>query len=81
MQYARHGRDLKPKGRVEIDVGIRKTDGLEYVGYDFRGFSGQIRVSKKKLSRFVLLCRDHSASSFPSNRGISSMEFDAIIPW
>ena len=60
---------------------IRKTDGLEYVGYEFRGFSGQIRVSKKKLSRFVLLCRDHSASSFPSNRGISSMEFDAIIPW
>ena len=31
---------------------IRKTDGLEYVGYEFRGFSGQIRVSKKKLAAF-----------------------------
>ena len=31
---------------------IRTTDGLEYVGYEFRGFSGQIRVSKKKLAAF-----------------------------
>ncbi|TWT98378.1 reverse transcriptase domain-containing protein [Stieleria varia] len=26
---------------------IRKTDGLEYVGYEFRGYGGQIRVSNK----------------------------------
>ena len=67
MQYARHGRDLKPKGRVEIDVGIRKTDGLEYVGYDFRGFSGQIRVSKKKLAAF----KQRATEILRRNRGIS----------
>lgn len=31
---------------------IRKTDGLEFVGYEFRGLGGQIRVSGKKLDAF-----------------------------
>ncbi|WP_261344229.1 reverse transcriptase domain-containing protein [Stieleria varia] len=31
---------------------IRKTDGLDYVGYEFRGFGGQTRVSEKKLLAF-----------------------------
>ena len=35
-----------------VKSSIRKTDGLEYVGYEFRGFSGQIRISAKKLSAF-----------------------------
>ena len=33
---------------------IRNTDGLELVGYEFRGFGGQIRVSRKKLDAFKL---------------------------
>ena len=35
-----------------VKSSIRKTDGLEYVGHEFRGFSGQIRISAKKLSAF-----------------------------
>ncbi|MEM9942279.1 MAG: reverse transcriptase domain-containing protein [Planctomycetota bacterium] len=31
---------------------IRRTDGLEYVGYEFRGYGGQIRSSQKKLRAF-----------------------------
>ena len=46
---------------------IRKTDGLEYVGYEFRGFSGQIRVSKKKLAAF----KQRATEILRSNRGIS----------
>ena len=46
---------------------IRKTDGLEYVGYEFRGFSGQIRVSKKKLAAF----KQRATEILRRNRGIS----------
>ena len=46
---------------------IRKTDGLEYVGYEFRGYGGQIRVSKKKLDAF----KRRVAEIFRRNRGVS----------
>ena len=46
---------------------IRKTNGLEYVGYEFRGFSGQIRVSKKKLAAF----KQRATEILRRNRGIS----------
>ena len=46
---------------------IRKTDGLEYVGYEFRGFGGQIRISQKKLSAF----RQRSAEIFRRSTGRS----------
>ena len=46
---------------------IRKTDRLEYVGYEFRGFSGQIRVSKKKLDAF----KQRVSEIFRRNRGVS----------
>ncbi|XZE51944.1 reverse transcriptase domain-containing protein [Planctomycetaceae bacterium SH139] len=46
---------------------IRKTDGLEYVGYEFRGYGGQIRVSKKKLTTF----KQRVSEIFRRNRGVS----------
>ena len=46
---------------------IRKTDELEYVGYEFRGFSGQIRVSRKKLVAF----KQRATEILRRNRGIS----------
>jgi RNA-directed DNA polymerase len=46
---------------------IRKTAGLEYVGYEFRGFGGQIRVSKKKLDAF----KKRASAIFRRNRGVS----------
>ena len=50
-----------------VKSSIRKTDGLEYVGYEFRGFSGQIRVSKKKLAAF----KQRATEILRRNRGIS----------
>lgn len=46
---------------------IRKTDGLEYVGYEFRGFGGQIRVSRKKLNAF----KKRVSEIFRKSRGVS----------
>lgn len=46
---------------------IRKTDGLEYVGYEFRGYGGQIRVSAKKLDTF----KKRIAEIFRKSRGVS----------
>jgi RNA-directed DNA polymerase len=46
---------------------IRRTDGLEYVGYEFRGYGGQIRVSKKKLTAF----KRRVSAIFRRNRGVS----------
>jgi RNA-directed DNA polymerase len=46
---------------------IRKTDGLEYVGYEFRGFGGQIRVSEKKLAAF----KQRAAEILRRKRGVS----------
>jgi len=41
-----------------VKSSIRKTDGLEYVGYEFRGFGGQIRISQKKLAAFKQRCSE-----------------------
>ena len=46
---------------------IRKTDGLEYVGYEFRGFGGQIRVSQKKLVAF----KQRATAILRRKRGVS----------
>ena len=46
---------------------IRRTDGLEFVGYEFRGYGGQIRVSKKKLDAF----KKRVSEIFRRNRGKS----------
>ncbi|TWU51561.1 Group II intron-encoded protein LtrA [Rubripirellula reticaptiva] len=46
---------------------IRPADGLEYVGYEFRGFGGQIRVSAKKLDAF----KKRVSEFFRKNRGVS----------
>jgi RNA-directed DNA polymerase len=46
---------------------IRRADGLEYVGYEFRGFGGQIRVSKKKLDAF----KKRVSEIFRKSRGVS----------
>jgi RNA-directed DNA polymerase len=50
-----------------IKSSIRRTDGLEYVGYEFRGFGGQLRVSRKKLDAF----KQRVTEIFRRNRGIS----------
>jgi RNA-directed DNA polymerase len=46
---------------------IRSTDGLECVGYELRGYGGQIRVSKKKLDAF----KRRVSEIFRRNRGRS----------
>ena len=46
---------------------IRHCDGLEFVGYEFRGYGGQIRVSKKKLDAF----KRRASEIFRRNRGRS----------
>jgi RNA-directed DNA polymerase len=46
---------------------VRKADGLEFVGYEFRGFGGQIRVSRKKLDAF----KQRASEIFRRNRGVS----------
>ena len=46
---------------------IRQTDALEYVGYEFRGFGGQIRASQKKLDAF----KTRASEIFRRNRGVS----------
>lgn len=46
---------------------IRKTDGLEYGGYEFRGFGGQFRVGQKKLVVF----EQPAAEVLRRKRGVS----------
>ncbi len=46
---------------------VRKTQSLEYVGYEFRGFGGQFRVSEKKLKAF----KQRASEIFRRNRGVS----------
>ncbi|MFG0264785.1 MAG: reverse transcriptase domain-containing protein [Rhodopirellula sp. JB055] len=46
---------------------IRQTDGLEYVGYEFRVFGGQIRVSLKRLDTF----KRRVSKIFRKSRGVS----------
>ncbi|TWU11141.1 hypothetical protein Poly21_50480 [Allorhodopirellula heiligendammensis] len=53
---------------VNLDNGsLRNADGLEYIGLEFDGYSGQTRVSKKSLAKF------HETESvvFSRNRGPS----------
>ena len=57
----------------EVEIRLRKnnvrwkTDSLEYVGYEFRGFGGQLRVSRKKLQAF----KDRIWKSSSRKRGVS----------
>lgn len=73
--YASIERFLTTKLKLVVNhdkSSIRRADGLEFVGYEFRGFGGQIRVSEKKLNAFRVrvseifrrnrVCRWHRAS-------------------
>ena len=53
---------------------IRKTDDLEHVGYEFRGYGGQIRVSKKKLDAF----KRRVAGILRRNRGVSVVSGNSV---
>lgn len=46
---------------------VRRADGLEFVGYEFRGFGGQIRISRKKLDAF----KQRASEIFRRKRGVS----------
>ncbi len=46
---------------------VRRTDGLEYVGYEFRGFGGQIRVSRQRIAAF----KKRVSEIFRRKRGVS----------
>ena len=46
---------------------IRRADGLEFVGYEFRGYGGQLRVSRKKLDAF----KQRASEIFRRKRGVS----------
>jgi RNA-directed DNA polymerase len=46
---------------------VRATDSLEYVGYEFRGYGGQIRVSRRKLDAF----KRRASEIFRRKRGVS----------
>jgi RNA-directed DNA polymerase len=53
--YASVERFLRERLKLAVNhdkSSIRKADGLEFVGYEFRGYGGQIRVSQKKLDAF-----------------------------
>ncbi len=68
--YASVERFLRKRLKLSVNHDkscIRKTDGLEYVGYEFRGFGGQIRVSAKKLAAF----KRSASEIFRKNRGVS----------
>ena len=68
--YASVERFLKQRLKLTVNhnkSSIRKTDGLEYVGYEFRGFGGKIRVSRKKLDAFQRRVKE----IFRRNRGKS----------
>ena len=68
--YASIERFLNERLKLSVNhdkSSIRKTDGLEYVGYEFRGYGGQIRVSEKKLDAF----RSRVSEIFRRNRGVS----------
>ena len=41
---------------------VCRTDGVEFLGYAFHGYGGQIRVSDKKIRKFKQRARrDHSS--------------------
>ncbi len=68
--YASVERFLHQHLKLTVNHGksrIRHTDGLEYVGYEFRGYGGQIRVSQKKLDAF----QQHASETSRMSRGVS----------
>ena len=68
--YASVARYLRERLKLVVNhdkSSIRKTDGLEYVGYEFRGYGGQIRVSRKKLDAF----KRRASEIFRKSRGVS----------
>ncbi len=68
--YASTERFLTTKLKLTVNhdkSSIRKTDGLEYVGYEFRGYGGQIRISGKKLVAF----KRRASEIFRRKRGVS----------
>lgn len=68
--YASIERFLTTKLKLVVNhnkSSIRRTDGLEFVGYVFRGFGGQIRISDKKLAAF----KQRVSEIFRRNRGVS----------
>lgn len=46
---------------------VRRTDGLEFLGYQFTGYGGQMRVSPKNLDKFRQRVRELTRRT----RGIS----------
>jgi RNA-directed DNA polymerase len=46
---------------------VCRTDGVEFVGYAFRGYGGRIQVSDKKISQF----KQRASEILDRNRGIS----------
>ena len=46
---------------------VRSTDGVEFLGFVFRGYGGQIRVAKKNLDKFRSRVREITRR----NRGVS----------
>jgi RNA-directed DNA polymerase len=46
---------------------VSSTDGVEYLGYQFHGFGGQIRVSQKNVRKFQRRAKDITRR----NRGVS----------
>lgn len=50
-----------------VKSSVCKTQELEYVGYEFRGYGGQFRVSRKKLKAF----KRRVSEIFRRNRGVS----------
>jgi RNA-directed DNA polymerase len=68
--YASIERFLGEKLKLKVNhdkSSIRRADGLEYVGYEFRGYGGQIRVSAKKLDAF----KQRASEIFRRKRGVS----------
>lgn len=68
--YASIERFLRDRLKLTVNhdkSSIRACDGLEYVGYEFRGYGGQIRVSRKKLDAF----KQRVSEIFRRNRGRS----------
>ena len=68
--YASVERFLRERLKLVVNhdkSSIRQTDALEYVGYEFRGFGGQIRASQKKLDAF----KTRASEIFRRNRGVS----------
>ena len=46
---------------------VCRADGVEFVGYAFHGYGGQIRVSQKKINLF----KQRASEILNRNRGIS----------